>query len=948
MKPARALAAALIAVMLLPLLAPIAAPQPQAPWLAAASEDLAVLERYNINVSSLNATLSLAVKLEEQGNYSGSEALSLKVMREASGYLAALEPRPAPWAEAAAYVALTSYLAASLSFNSTYASQLRQLAAEAYSLFEQGNYSGARELGLRALSATASYSSASSAQGLNASLSAISSLAKDDVGLLNSTASSEMMMNAYSYVEPLEGLIARANVTSPSQVVEILELLQALRADAGLVQPLLNASLRVKVYGEAMANISEAYSELQRAEAEAEEMNSTYAAILGEIENASSALSCLGGALALEARAVEPPAQCSAALPQGQLHGNISLAINYTGEVAAGLKNVNVSLGLRGAYVSLSAALGYLNMSYASVMQAIEDLSLSESPSLAGAYAALSKAMSLEAKVQGSPQAQYAVWAISNVSVLTGTLGQLLDAVNYSVGNVSLSTSIARASPAEASQLLWWDYEAAGNLSAALEAYMSGNDGLASSYVSSSQGLAERALQYSTSYYVNTGAPLRELISSLSADILTLDSYVSYGISNYPVFPSGYDQYLEKAINVTDMLSQALMLDAIAVNESGLGTLSRANETLENASGYLWRAAPVVANLTREVSTRSPSAAEVIANSVATVGELTFAIWSSELLSWSLSETYEGNVTYAIGLAGASAEAAYSIYNYSRAVNGTPSLPGLNATLSSAADDAIAIAEVAAAVPGQLSGSQASVTQLGSWASEAAEYWGNVSRALRLDSLSAVEAGEGNYSSAIGYAEEAESYVAGIKAGGPQPVLAIASLAAPVYNLSEALASSAEQLEALQEKVEGALGEEGAAVARALPELQAAATYLREAALALVQGSQGASYAEEALNLSEAAAAVLGRYNLTDFEEPAELMESTATALLSALSEVNVTLITARVVACAELSSTSYLALLNASGQYYLALSPSPLSGEVELEVTGRVGLVILVAPRGS
>jgi hypothetical protein len=115
-----------------------------------------------------------------------------------------------------------------------------------------------------------------------------------------------------------------------------------------------------------------------------------------------------------------------------------------------------------------------------------------------------------------------------------------------------------------------------------------------------------------------------------------------------------------------------------------------------------------------------------------------------------------------------------------------------------------------------------------------------------------------------------------------------------------------------------------------------------------VQGSQGASYAEGALNLSEAAAAVLGRYNLTDFEEPAELMESTATALLSALSEVNVTLITARVVACAELSSTSYLALLNASGQYYLALSPSPLSGEVELEVTGRVGLVILVAPRGG
>jgi len=56
--------------------------------------------------------------------------------------------------------------------------------------------------------------------------------------------------------------------------------------------------------------------------------------------------------------------------------------------------------------------------------------------------------------------------------------------------------------------------------------------------------------------------------------------------------------------------------------------------------------------------------------------------------------------------------------------------------------------------------------------------------------------------------------------------------------------------------------------------------------------------------------------------------------------------ITAWVVACAELNSTSYLAILNVSGQYYLALSPSPLSGEVSIEVTGRLGVIIIVTPK--
>nr|MCG2897005.1 hypothetical protein [Acidilobus sp.] len=934
----------------------IAAPQGQAPWLSVASGDLAVLARYNVNVSSLNATLSEAVRLYEQGNYSGSELLSLEVMREASEYLAVLKPRPAPWAEAATYVALASYLAASLSFNSTYSSSLRQVALEAYELYEQGNYSGAKELSLRALGLAASYSSLSASAGLATSLDVIKSLANDDVSLLNSSFSGEMMMNAYSYVQPLLKLIAGANITSPAQVVGLLRLLQVLKANASLVQPLLNASLREQVYRNATANISEAYSELLEAEREVEGLNPTYAAILGAMENASSFLLCIKGALALESRAVEPPAQsmqCNITPPPqlnisliSELYGNMSLIKSYVGQVASGLKGVNVSLGLEWAYASLSAALGYLNLTYMSVEQAIEGLSLSEAPSLAGAFNALNEAEGLEAEVQGSPQAQYAFWAINNISVLAGTLGQLLELVNYSSRNLTLSTSIARASAAEASQLMWWDYEALGNLSAALQAYMNGNDGLAMSYVTSSQALAENVLQYSTAYYFGVGAPLRELVGNLSAYILTVDSYVSYGINNYPVFPSGY---MEKAINATNMLSQALRLTSIAENESGLGMFHEANETLLNASRYLWQAVPVAVNLTNEVRTRSPSAATVILNGVATVGELTYAVWSSALLSWSLNETYAGNLTYAIGLAGASAKAAYSIYSYSKALNGTPSLPRLNVTLASAAQDAAAIAEAFVAVPGQFTSSQASVRQLGSWASEVMEYWGNVSRALQLDSLSAMEAGEGNFTAAMSYAEEAESYVAGVKASGPQPVLVVTSLAPPVYNLSAALASAAGGLEALQAEVRGTLGEKEAAVLEALPKLQAAITYLKEAALALLQGYQGLSYAEKALNLSEAAAALASEYNLTDFEAPAELMVSTAAALVNAFVKVNATrVITAGVVACAELNSTSYLAILNVSGQYYLALSPSPLSGEVSVEVIGRLGVILIVAPKAA
>jgi hypothetical protein len=945
-------------LMVIPFIAPIAAPQGQAPWLSVASGDLAVLARYNVYVSSLNATLSEAVRLYEQGNYSGSELLSLEVMREASEYLAVLKPRPAPWAEAATYVALASYLAASLSFNSTYSSSLRQEALEAYELYKQGNYSGAKALGLRALGLAASYSSLSASAGLAKSLDVIKSLANDDVSLLNSSASGEMMMNAYSYVQPLLKLIAEANITSPAQVVGLLRLLQVLKANASLVQPLLNASLREQVYRDATANISEAYLELLEAEREAEGLNSTYAAILGAMENASSFLLCIKGALALESRAVEPSAQsmqCNITPPPqlnisliSELYGNVSLIKSYVGQVASGLKGVNVSLGLEWAYASLSAALGYLNLTYMSVEQAIEGLSLSEAPSLAGAFNALNEAEGLEAEVQGSPQAQYAFWAISNISVLAGTLGQLLELVNYSSRNLTLSTSIARASAAEASQLMWWDYEALGNLSAALQAYMNGNDGLAMSYVTSSQALAEKVLQYSTAYYFGVGAPLRELVGNLSAYILTVDSYVSYGTNNYPVFPSGYD-YMEKAINATNMLSQALRLTSIAENESGLGMFYEANETLMKASRYLWQAVPVVVNLTNEVRTRSPSAATVILNGVATVGELTYAVWSSALLSWSLNETYAGNLTYAIGLAGASAKAAYSIYSYSKALNGTPSLPRLNVTLASAAQDAAAIAEAFVAVPGQFMSSQASVRQLGSWASEVMEYWGNVSRALQLDSLSAMEAGEGNFTAAMSYAEKAESYVAGVKASGPQPVLVVTSLASPVYNLSAALASAAGSLEALQAEVRGTLGEKEAAVLEALPELQAAITYLKEAALALLQGYQGLSYAERALNLSEAAAALASEYNLTDFEAPAELTASTAAALVNAFVKVNATrVITAGVVACAELNSTSYLVILNVSGQYYLALSPSPLSGEVSVEVIGRLGVILIVAPKAA
>ncbi|MCG2874972.1 MAG: hypothetical protein L7H09_06785 [Acidilobus sp.] len=956
MRPAKAAALVLMALMVIPFIAPIAAPQGQAPWLSVASGDLAVLARYNVNVSSLNATLSEAVRLYEQGNYSGSELLSLEVMREASEYLAVLKPRPAPWAEAATYVALASYLAASLSFNSTYSSSLRQVALEAYELYEQGNYSGAKALGLRALGLAASYSSLSASAGLATSLDVIKSLANDDVSLLNSSFSGEMVMNAYSYVQPLWKLIAGANITSPAQVVGLLRLLQVLKANASLVQPLLNASLREQVYRNATANISEAYSELLEAEREVEGLNPTYAAILGAMENASSFLLCIKGALALESRAVEPPAQsmqCNITPPPqlnisliSELYGNVSLIKSYVGQVASGLKGVNVSLGLEWAYASLSAALGYLNLTYMSVEQAIEGLSLSEAPSLAGAFNALNEAEGLEAEVQGSPQAQYAFWAINNISVLAGTLGQLLELVNYSSPNLTLSTSIARASAAEASQLMWWDYEALGNLSAALQAYMNGNDGLAMSYVTSSQALAEKVLQYSTAYYFGVGAPLRELVGNLSAYILTVDSYVSYGINNYPVFPSGY---MEKAINATNMLSQALRLTSIAENESGLGMFHEANETLLNASRYLWQAVPVAVNLTNEVRTRSPSAATVILNGVATVGELTYAVWSSALLSWSLNETYAGNLTYAIGLAGASAKAAYSIYSYSKALNGTPSLPRLNVTLASAAQDAAAIAEAFVAVPGQFTSSQASVRQLGSWASEVMEYWGNVSRALQLDSLSAMEAGEGNFTAAMSYAEEAESYVAGVKASGPQPVLVVTSLASPVYNLSAALASAAGSLEALQAEVRGTLGEKEAAVLEALPKLQAAITYLKEAALALLQGYQGLSYAEKALNLSEAAAALASEYNLTDFEAPAELMVSTAAALVNAFVKVNATrVITAGVVACVELNSTSYLVILNVSGQYYLALSPSPLSGEVSVEVIGRLGVILIVAPKAA
>ncbi len=51
--------------------------------------------------------------------------------------------------------------------------------------------------------------------------------------------------------------------------------------------------------------------------------------------------------------------------------------------------------------------------------------------------------------------------------------------------------------------------------------------------------------------------------------------------------------------------------------------------------------------------------------------------------------------------------------------------------------------------------------------------------------------------------------------------------------------------------------------------------------MALLQGYQGLSYAEKALNLSEAAAALVSEHNLTDFEAPAELMASTAAASLT-------------------------------------------------------------------
>ncbi|MFP3285710.1 MAG: hypothetical protein RXP86_00380 [Acidilobus sp.] len=117
--------------------------------------------------------------------------------------------------------------------------------------------------------------------------------------------------------------------------------------------------------------------------------------------------------------------------------------------------------------------------------------------------------------------------------------------------------------------------------------------------------------------------------------------------------------------------------------------------------------------------------------------------------------------------------------------------------------------------------------------------------------------------------------------------------------------------------------------------------------MALLQGYQGLSYAEKALNLSEAAAALVSEHNLTDFEAPAELMASTAAALVNAFVKVNATrAITAGVVACAELNSTSYLAVLNVGGQYCLALSPLPLSGNVSVEVTSRLGVILIVAPK--
>jgi len=95
------------------------------------------------------------------------------------------------------------------------------------------------------------------------------------------------------------------------------------------------------------------------------------------------------------------------------------------------------------------------------------------------------------------------------------------------------------------------------------------------------------------------------------------------------------------------------------------------------------------------------------------------------------------------------------------------------------------------------------------------------------------------------------------------------------------------------------------------------------------------------------AAALVSEHNLTDFEAPAELMASTAAALVNAFVKVNATTaITAGVVTCAELNSTSYLAILNVSGQYYLALSPLPLSGNVSVEVIGRLGVILIVAPK--
>lgn len=938
MRPRQLLAASLLLLILLaavPLSLPASSPPPQ---LSAASTDLSVLRAYGANVSSLNATLSRALQLYAEGNYTGAEELSLRVMEASYLYLRAQSPRPAPWAEAAGYLAVLEYLASSLRFNSTYSSTLESYAAKAYALLSQGNYSGSLGVSLRGLGLVSGYSAAMSSSGLSEGLAQLLSLAQRDVLELNATASGEARANMYSDVEELYLLVSGANVTSPGQLVELYSLLALINRSAQQLQPLLNMSFRERVAAQVSANLSLAEGLLARAANETSALNSTYAVIMKELSNASSALSCLQGALE-EEYLLREPGNCSApSLRPGQLEGNISRALADVIAVAQRLPGVNVSLGLQAAYENLSQAMGYLNQTDLLVEQALGRMSTGAPSRLSNA--SLSSALKLISYVNASPQGPYVRSATASLESLASALGELVAVVNGSGANLSLSASIARASRAQASELAMLDYEALGNTSLAITAYIGGNDGLTIEYSSASQQLAEEALQDATTYYIYVSAPVRELLGNVSAAIASLDGYINYAVNQYPTPPSKYVPYLKEAANATMLLSMSLLMDAEAFNVTG----PQAGGALANATGYLWEAAPYAVGLKDLVYSNDPSLAQQLSQAVADLGELSYAAWSSLLLGEALGQAYLGNYTGALILANASAAKAAGIGNYSAAVRGTPNLPWLNVTLLAASRDVEAIVNVSAPLQGLQAEALEQVSQVGSWASQASADWRALSETLYLDSEAAGYAAEGNYSEAEAYASRAEALAQGVTGGGP--VELVSSLAPLVSNLSGSLMMASLRMGELYSEAQEDAAAGGASL-QAYAYLGQAVGLLERAEAELLEGGQGSAYALGAYNYSLRAMEVASEAGgeVTAFEAPAKLIAWAALALEGAFVEVNVTQLNVTVISCAGVNGTAYLVAFRAGGGLYLGLSPRPLEGSVEVRVEGRLSIIYLVAP---